>query len=253
VSQDDLDKVRRTSRPVLFDTGLPDAPFAIKGSSFFVGYGRSVFVASARHVIRDFPAHKLIFYPTESSKYPVRVVSSWRVVDSANNADSSDLFLAKVDFTHLPRRVRARARIIHLDPPEATLWFDERHTSTFFLVGYPSERNAANYELSQVLIAQVLVQGRYDGPAEAQGVHQLRLQNPLGLDFDGLSGSPVFSMRHEVAAPAPLRFCGLAIRGSGASGLVRFLGSDVVRLALREATEQSDAPNSAPNWGHIPK
>ena len=242
MSNDDLDRLRRTARPVIFSTGIPEAPYSIKGSSFFAGYGGTTFVITVRHVVRDFPGNKLMFYPTEDAKVPVRIANSWRVVDDANDEDSSDLYIVQADFGHLRRRIRAKTRLLHLDKPGATAWFDERHVSLFFLCGYPSDRNDADYENSKVNIAQVLVHGSYDAMAMANGVHTLRVTNPLGLDFDGLSGSPVFSMRHELAAQAPLRFCGVAIRGSSASGLVQFLEAGVVLLALKEAIAQRTQP-----------
>jgi hypothetical protein len=236
----EMDRLRRCARPVMFHTGNAVAPFAIKGTAFFVGYGKTTFVVTARHVVRDFEPRKLLFYPTEKSTYPVRITHSWRIEDSANEPDSSDLFLARTNFEHLPRKVRAKTSLIHLDPPDTAEWSPNRADALFFLCGYPSDRNEADYETSQANIAQAFLQGRYVGPGGANGTHVLRVDNPLSIDFDGLSGSPVFSLQSEVgAAASTLRFCGMAIRGGATSSLIQFLEAEVILLALKEAVTRA--------------
>lgn len=237
-----MDRLRRCARPVMFDTGNAQAPFAVKGSSFFVGFRNTMFVVTARHVVGNFEPHKLLFYPTSDTEHPVRITRWWRVEDSANDPDSSDLFLARTDFQHLPKRVQSDARLIHLDPPGAVAWFNERAESLFFLCGFPSDRNEADYEGAAANLGQVVLHGRYTGPGPAYGTHQLRIENPLGVDFDGLSGSPVYSLHTEFGATrSSLRFCGMAIRGTARSSLLYFLEADVILLALNEAVETSAA------------
>lgn len=228
--------MRLCARPVMFATGAKVAPFSIAGTCFWIGYRRNIFVITARHVIRDWPPSKVLFYPPDGGGRPLSLLKSWNVVDTTlDNPSRPDLTLFHADYSDIPRPARKNARILMFDRPGIARWFEDRHCSSFFLCGYPHTMNEADYSASRALTAQVFLEGRYLAPSTENGVHQLTVANPLGIDFNGLSGAPVFSLRHEIAAPAVPKFCGLAIRGSASSAIIHFLEATPVFLALDEA------------------
>ena len=150
--------------------------------------------------------------------------------------DSSDLVIMRLDTSRVPRAVRAATRLLHLTPEETTNWYEDRFSSKFFAVGYPKTHNFVDYASSTIKMGQVLLEGAYIGDGVADECHEGKFLNPLGItDFDGMSGSPVFSVRNVIGpAPTP-RFCGLAIRGGAVGGQIHFLSANVIRLALDEA------------------
>ncbi len=200
MSQQDLDRLRSCAHPVIFKTGFATTPFAIKGTCFFASYRRMAFVITAGHVVRDFPPQRLLFSPTGQPKYPARISSWWHVQDLENDPDSSDLFLVRVSFSHLPRKVKARGRTIFFEAVDDTGWFDERFRSNFFLFGFPSQVNEADYTTNVANTGQAILTGAYEGPGDAHGTHLVRIRNPLNLDFNGLSGSPVYSIQSTVGS-----------------------------------------------------
>ena len=46
------------------------------------------------------------------------------------------------------------------------------------------------------------------------------------------------AVRHELAARAPIRFCGLILRGTASSGYAYFLEAEVLLLALEAAVRR---------------
>jgi hypothetical protein len=239
-----IETLRQIARPMVFQTGVRQAPFSLAGTWFMAGYRRTVFAVTARHVVRDHPANQLLLFPTDASTEVLRVSEWWNVADEENDQDRSDVFVASIDFAHLSKRTQGRSRLVHLDPDASTQWFEDRHTSMLFLCGYPSSINEADYEHSRAMTRQVLLAGSYTGPSITDGVHSLRLDNPLGLDFNGLSGAAVYSLRHELHGDSKPRFCGMAIRGGASAGVLHFLEASVILqvLGLAAARSQSRRP-----------
>jgi len=241
----ELDHLRQCARPVVFETGIPDAPFSIAGTAFLVGFHRTFFVLTARHVVGDWPVQRLMVFPSDRSKQGLRLSEWWHVKDDENEPDSSDILLVRAEVRDIPKSIRRSSHLLHLTPPNVTEWFEDRHNSTFFIFGYPTAVNEADYARAQIKTQQFFLHGTYIGPSVAHGCHEVRLQNPLALaDFNGLSGSPVFSLRSEIAIPRQPTFCGMALRGSASSGRIHFLEASIILLALQEAidTQQRLAP-----------
>ena len=241
-----LDHLRQCARPMVFETGIRSAAFSIAGTAFLVGFHRALFVITARHVVRDWPVHKLVVYPSDRSRNGLRLSDWWHVEDDENEPDSSDLFLVCAELTNVPKSIRKSSHLLHLTPPHVSDWFKDRHSATFFTFGYPKVVNEADYAKSQIKTQQFFLRGTYVGPSVSGGCHELLLRNPLDLpDFNGLSGSPVFCLRNEVAAPTQPTFCGMALRGTSSSGRMHFLEASVILLALQEAVDaqQPHAPD----------
>jgi hypothetical protein len=220
---------------MVFDTQAPAAPYSLAGTWFMAGYKSVVFAVTARHVVRDCPVERLVLYPTNATAERLRISEWWPIADEEGDEDRADVFVASLEFRHLSRRARRSTRIIHLDPAGNAEWFTNRHTSMFFLCGYPIAINEADYDRSTAQTRQVLLAGNYVGPSITDGVHQLRVDNPLGVDFNGLSGSAVFAAPHELHQRTPPRFCGMALRGGAAASVVHFLESSVILQVLASA------------------
>jgi len=238
---DKLDYIRRCARPVMFETDVPEAAYSIAGTAFLVGFNDSLYIITARHVIRDYPVEKVVVFPWDKSDFstPLRIADFWNIEDE-DHADSelSDLLVIKADLGCIPKRDRRKGQLIFLTPPDATAWFGNRFHALFFLCGHPHEINDVDYAKSEVNTGQLMLTGRYVGPSLA-GCHELQVRNPLGIsDFSGLSGSPVFSHTSDSpfipVACSKLHFCGMVLRGTVESCRIHFLSSDAIMEALRE-------------------
>ena len=230
-----LSRLRNCVRPVMFDTLSPDAPFGVKGSAFLVGYRGMMCAVTARHVVSGCPSDKLLICPTPNSA-AVRWSQFWTLENDAHDVDSTDLCIGRMDFANHSARAQRQAMLVNLDQLKAN-WWPGRHASRFFTCGFPSDRTEVSYERLEAKVAQVFLAGSYVGEALANGVHTVRVENPLGVDFDGLSGSPVFCMESALGMTKPIQFCGVAIRGTASSRLIHFLEADTVLRGLRAAFE----------------
>ncbi len=195
-------------------------------------------MVTARHVVRDWPVHRLLVFPSDRSKEGLRLSDWWNVEDGESEPDSSDILLVRAELANVPKYIRRSSHLLHLTPPSVSEWVNDRHSSTFFLFGYPTAVNEADYARSQIKTRQFFLHGTYVGPSVANGCHELLLKNPLDLaDFNGLSGSPVFCLRNEIAVPRQPTFCGMALRGTAGSSRVHFLEASIILLALQEAID----------------
>jgi len=234
----ELNHLRQCSRPVVFETGIPGAPYSIAGTAFLVAFHRTLFVITARHVVHDHPVNRLRIFPSDRSIEGLRLSDWWHIEDPKNDPDSSDILLIRADLTNVPKSIRKSNHLLHLTHPSVSEWFDDRYISRFFLFGYPSATNEADYAHSKLKLQQFFLPGRYVGPSIAHNCHELLIENPLNLnDFNGLSGSPVFCLRNEIAISRQPTFCGMAIRGTASSQRAHFIEASTILLALQEAIE----------------
>jgi hypothetical protein len=241
VMQPQLRSLRLCAKPAVFDTGIPGAHFSVAGTLFLVGFHQKVYVLTPRHVVLDWPMDGLAIILTEtgerlplSTRWIIRVHDDDGTVDE--DSDMSDLIIFRADLTEVSPEARSSNYFVHLTPPEAVDWFDSRDESIFFLYGHPKVANYPDWERSKVIQNQYLLHGAYAGPSPFDGCFELSIENPLALaDFDGLSGSPVFSLLKEYKSGIQPVFCGMALRGTAPSKRIHFLGANIIIAALEEA------------------
>jgi len=233
----DLKRLRYCARPMVFETGVSEFPFSVAGTGFIVAFRKNLLVLTAKHVVGDWPTNKLRLIVSEAGDC-VTFTNRWniRVEEEEETGDQNDLVIFQADIANVSAAARGENHVINLTPPAISDWYGTRNNALFFLFGYPKLANGADYELSKVVSNQYLLHGSYVGDSLSFGCYELAVQNPLKLSsFDGLSGSPVFSLFTGSANAAQPTFCGLAIRGTASSGKVHILGSQTICAALDEA------------------
>jgi hypothetical protein len=230
-----IDRIIQCVRPMAFNTGVSAAPFSVAGTGFLVGYRRGVYLVSARHVVGKLEYSRVLIYPTEGAISPLRLTEGWTFQEEEEETDTSDIFVARVDAKNLGGPTKRRSRLLNIEPRQMSNWLPHRHTSMFFLGGYPKTDTYADYNSLQLKYRPYLLYGNYVGLGSIDGCHKLRLKNPHHISsFDGLSGSPVFSIPHAIGIAAQPTFCGMLIRGTASSGIVHFLEAALLLVALEE-------------------
>lgn len=239
---DVVDKLRQCVRPVIFLTGMSDAPYSTAGTSFLVGFGHSVFIVTAKHVLQNYPPEKLIVYPSNKSKRHIRIMNWWDVHKDISVPDYSDIIVLKADLAPMSKKDRINGRLLLLSPSNSTEWFDSRFTASYFLCGHPHEINEVDYDATQINTGQVLLPAKFVGPSKSAGCYTLRVENPLNFSsFNGLSGSPVFCYQNafplSLTPSANPKFCGMVLRGGAEAGIIHFLAADVIVNVLQEVAQ----------------
>lgn len=235
---EELSALRACVRPVMFETGIPGYPYATAGSAFLLAYQARVFVLTAKHVVSDYPVERLLVFPSEQSRTPLRISDYYRIDAGNSGEDVEDFLVIETDVGSLTPEERKSRHLIHLTP-SADAWHEWKFTAQFFLIGYPSPKSHVDYERSVIHTGQVLMVGRYVTPFASPLCHELLVEDPHSLStFSGLSGCPVFSLSERLALPSDLTLCGMALRGTPASKKVYFLESAVLRAALERAVRR---------------
>jgi hypothetical protein len=229
---------------MMYRTGRDDYPIFVGGTGFMVGFHRRAFLITAAHVLQVHgvtDASQVVVYPSDTARTPVKLLRLWTCEDPDNDSDSSDLAIMQIDVRSIGRRKRAHCILSDLTHPHSTANIG-RYTRRYFFFGYPKEYMAVDYDAKHVASGQVFFQGNYAGEAPAKGVHRIEFANPRSVpDINGMSGSPVYSIPN-VIGPIPDGagvFSGMAIRGSATRGIIHFLDSETIRLALITALGQA--------------
>jgi hypothetical protein len=247
---DAIDKIRHCVRPVIFLTGIPATPYSTAGTAFLVGFGHSVLIITAKHVLQNYPPEKLIVYPSNKSKKHIRIIDWWDVHKDSSAPDYSDIIVLKADMDSMPKKDRVDGQLLFLSPSSSTEWFDSRFTASYFLCGHPHEINEVDYDATQINTGQVLLPAKFVGPSKSAGCYALRTENPLNISsFNGLSGSPVFCYQNafplSLAPTTSPKFCGMVLRGGAEAGIVHFLSADVIVNVLQEAAQSESLKNGS--------
>jgi hypothetical protein len=232
--QEAIARLRLIARPVMFWTDAEDAPVGVGGTMFIAGLGRSLFLLTAKHVVGSCPVEKLLLLPCDGAQTPFHVARHWNVEDPLGDSDTADMFVMRTALAPLPPAIRNASRVLNLNIPSVWDWRGHAADSTFFVFGYPKSLTVVDYDDEKVDTSQALLAGRYVGPSLSDGCHALQMATPAEVEsFDGFSGSPVLSTHPERGT----RFCGIAIRGSAASGRMHFISSEFVMDVLDQANE----------------
>jgi hypothetical protein len=230
----EFNHLRACVRPVVFETGVRDAPFSVKGTAIVAGYRKALYILTARHVVLDLPKERCAIIMSEAGER-LRLLARWQI-NTGEDGDSSDLVVFRADLMGISKKTRRSNHLLHLTPPSVAQWFPKRDSAMFFLFGYPAVANDADYERSKVNMNQFMLYGSYIGPSASSGCFQMSVKNLLALPtFDGMSGSPVFSLNTPIGGSGQPTFCGMVLRGTPNSERVHFLGSDTILGALDAA------------------
>jgi hypothetical protein len=230
-----LRQMRETARALVLQ--IPGLPVGIWGTCFAVGYRTRLFIVTAAHLTKTNRSEHLRVAAAHHLRHSFRL-GAGTVVSPPDDPDGLDVIVYPAGLGGFDEDTLAAARIVNLEP-SVTSWQPAAYVSNFLVVGFPRELNEVDYDRGVIKTSQVMVPARYDSVSRVDGhVHRLHADNPLELkEFAGLSGSPVFSVEHQIAAGPHVRFCGVAITGSADSGLVQFVGVDAIRFVLDTAIE----------------
>lgn len=147
--------------------------------------------------------------------------------------DESDLVISEVPLRSVDIGDRRKTHALHVTEHIAD-WFEHRHDSRFFLFGYPREQNGVEFEDCNITTNQYLLTGRYDCRSTTSfSCHTIGIDSTQGLEsLSGLSGSPVYCVPTGLGYRTAPYFCGIALRGSAASGRLHFLDSERILATL---------------------
>ena len=99
---------------------------------------------------------------------------------------------------------------------------------TFFIFGYPTERQRVDYEIPHVHGSAAYVHGEYAGPSNSPHVHRIKMKRNEVFDADGMSGGPVFYLGTTGIGEYFAGFAGMIVRGGAKSDFLHFIDAEFI-------------------------
>lgn len=229
-----LDRVSVSVQPLVFETGVDEAPYSARGTVFFVGYKKRAYAIAARHSVWPDNLGPLCLFPKDGSRRILPLKYAKYIPITVLAEDFADLVLLEFDMERISPSKHGVANVINLDLPLPD-WHDHRNTAEFVVLGYPEEHSRIDYDAKNITSLRMALRGEYSSPSPTRNVHTIRLLETKGLSsFSGFSGGPVLSWVRRIGHRPQFTLCGMAIRGTPLSGLMHFIDLSVIKTALHE-------------------
>lgn len=220
-------------QPLVFETGLPEAPYSQAGTVFLAAKNGRVRVVTCRHALRPDSLSPICVFPADGVNHFLPLTNAHFAPIELVGDDYADIALIDVDLRALQSPLQGQARAINLDLPTPD-WKNHCEISPFVVIGYPVDRSYIDYEDCHIHSERVALYGEYTGPTVEPFIHSLVIGNSKGLSsFRGFSGGPVFCWVQEVGVRPTLVLAGMVIQGSVESRVMRFIETSVLLDAFQ--------------------
>ncbi len=226
-----LGKLARSVQPLVFETGITDAPYSVLGTAFLVGYEGRPYVLTARHSLNPENLGPICIFPSDTSRSLVPLKDVFFVHREDFSEDFVDLAVIAIDTSRITHAEVAQATLIDFARASGDWEGQERE---FVIFGFPEDHSFVDYDEQMLHTNRVALHARYMGLSSIPYLHEIEVMESHSLTtFSGFSGGPVFAWGNcRGVAPAPI-LCGMAIRGSSSSNKVHFLDRSVLLDALK--------------------
>ena len=240
-----MSQFEEACRPVIFENEGTEFSYWGKGSSFLIANSESFYWVTASHVLTNMGgcAKSLRIFPLDDSKISLPYNEQYTVNRTlADDEDYKDVFMLRIDLKefdhHGDTPLVAQDIEIGTIPAERLKPGDE-----LWVIGYPSESNFIDYDSCEIKNTRSVIRAIYKGESVSLHCHELTIDSSIKLEsYDGLSGSPVFYMKHSFENGELVRYpmlVGMLVRGTASSGIAHFVGSrvivDIVNIAEKNA------------------
>lgn len=213
------DRLHSCAHPLVFETGIDDAPYSIFGTCFLAGFRGHTFVVATRHSMQPDANFPVCVGSPSGRLLPLKHLFSVPIEKVPE--DYADLVVLDVDIANLTHDM-GEASLLPLDNAED--WHDFRETSRFFVFGFPLEHSLVDYEKNEIVEGFVEMEGRFRRDSSSPFLSEIEILDPPPLrSYSGFSGSPVMLLKQTIGAPAVPILCGIAVQGSAESKIIRFI------------------------------
>jgi hypothetical protein len=224
------------TRPVLFESEEGDYAYFGLGSSALFSSVANIYWVTAKHVIENQrqDIRSVRVFPSEGSRCSIPFKALLKIEEDPNDSDYADLFIAQVnnaEFQNSGDTILTAQRVEDGLLPSSKLCVGDE----LFVVGFPGESRAVDYEEFKIKYQRSIYVGKYAGDAIMRYCHKISFRTDHGLnDFNGLSGSPVYKMLSTGNIVQPI-VVGILLRGTASSSSGYFVESDVLHYAIQKS------------------
>ena len=220
-----LDSIFKCVGQDLFANNDENHPVSFSGSAFVVRYRGRLFVVTAAHVLKGFALNQIRVHYRPDSPTFLPLLRPYNVLgEDTEDTEQYDIMVLAVDDTQVVDSLFGEYKPCEVSPMDALvlMGFD----SSYAFRGFLTRLRNVDYENKKAEMASVTGDGAYLGRTARREVHQLRVKRASEcMDLDGLSGSPIFQIRHQDGKYSSQSFAGMILRGTAEAGTIYFLES----------------------------
>lgn len=189
------------TQPLVFETGLPEAPYSQAGTVFLAAKNGRVRVVTCRHALRPDRLSPICVFPADGVRRFLPLANVHYAPIEFVRDDYADIAMVDVDLRSIRHPSQGQAQALNLDLPTPD-WKSHCETSPFVVLGYPVDRSYIDYDDCHIHSERVALYGTYVAPTAERFIHSLVVEDVKELSsFRGFSGGPVFCLVREVGVP----------------------------------------------------
>ncbi|MDI6654157.1 hypothetical protein QMA67_14630 [Gluconobacter japonicus] len=254
-----VEKTMRSSRPLIYNLGDGQIWNTWRGGTCFiirwrVGRKNRYFCIAARHTLRNMLQGDLTNENLDNIRVLkhsnierhgrlgerdwAKIIAYHPLIDETEfqklfgDPDVSDFVILEAEndaFDGVSSVFTVRPKLVGVTESEIVSNVDGPLSHILVVSGFPSVNNTIDYESEAIVFHRQLVSGRYDRSTDGSPIGQIDCTGrpDLPTDFDGLSGSPVFSFHRD-----QWKLAGIVVRGTASSKRLHFIKSNAIGFAL---------------------
>ena len=240
-----MSQFEEACRPVIFEQESAEFSYWRKGSSFLIANSKNFYWVTASHVLVNMggSAQALRVFPLDDSQISLPFNEQYTVnKGSTDDEDFKDVFMLRIDLNEFDRH--GDTPLVAQDIEHGVIPAERlKPGDELWVIGYPSESNLIDYDSCEIKSTRSVIRAIYKGTSITVHCHELAIESSIKLEsYDGLSGSPVFHMKHVIHNGENVRYpmlVGMLLRGTASSGIAHFVSSrvliDIVNVAEKNA------------------
>lgn len=226
------------TKPIIYETGVEEYPYALSGTCYPVRYHRNLFVVSAFHCYKNFNIEpEQTLYPRPANPTEFFALDRWFRAHAAESKDDEhyDQIVLRIARTDHSDSEIAQVAALDLAIPTNARLPTGSNIKDFLIRGYPfgAPGHYVDYD-TQKISQQAYCTNGCLGVSKAPFDHcySIRMLAPIphGMNPNGMSGTPVYGVTCD-SRPV---YCGTIIRYGEVSKEYLAIGPEVLVNCLRQ-------------------
>lgn len=234
-----IDDLLNSTKPILYETGEEEWPYAFSGTCYPVKYNSALFITSAFHCygnIQIEPEETLYPRPDDPRSFFAFDQKSRAHAEQAADDEHYDHVLLRVARSHHSQAEMDKVVALELADPSNVHLPLSGDVKDLWIRGYPHDapKHRIDYDLRKISQQAYTTNGCIDaGKAPFAFCYSIRMMTPIpdGMHPNGMSGTPVYGVTSN-GRPV---YCGMIIRYDEFTGQYIAIGPEILVNGLRQS------------------
>lgn len=232
-----IDDLMKSTKPILYETGSDEWPYAFSGTCFPVRYNGTLFIVSAFHCYNNFniePENTLYPRPDDPTGFFAFDTKLRGYAEQAKDDEHFDQVILRVAKSHHPQSETDKVVSLDLAVTANSRLPTSKDIKDFMVRGYPHDcpKHGIDYDKSKISYQAYTTNGAQSvnkSPFDFCYLIRMITPIPIGMSPNGMSGTPVYGI---VQDGSPV-YCGTIIKHSQFTDEYLMIGAEVLVNALK--------------------